>query len=398
MDLVLPGGSSYCCVQKPSRMERGIIVGSLSTVVRAGLSAGLLTLTMVVAACVPGPSEPPPSAESVQFTAQGDIGLGAEAGKVLEVIAGLNPQLNLALGDFSYKAGREGEFCDMVTGKLGADFPYQLITGNHESNGEQGDIDNFARCLPNRLPGVEGEYGQQWRVDVPEEHPVVRFIMVSPGIEFKDGRPLDYARGSERWRWTEEAIDQARSQGIPWTVVGMHAPCFSMGKKRCESGKDFTNMLIDKKVDLVLSAHEHAYQRSHQVELGDSCPELVPGEFSAPCLSDTDDSMVQGGGTVFVTVGVGGVGLYDVKNDDPEAGYFSTWSGRNQDPALGTLDVRVSEEQITARFVPAEGYKFTDSFVLQRRKTVDPTYHGVVLENIPGVPGQVCPRCDSGTP
>ena len=186
------------------------MVGSLSKRGRAGLGAGLLSLIMMVAACQPGPQEPtppptqpapdstvippPPSGESVHFTAQGDIGVGAGAKKVLDVIAGLDPQFNLALGDFSYKAGLEEEFCDMVTGKLGADFPYQLITGNHESNGEEGDIDKFVRCLPNRLPGLEGEYGTQWRVDVPEKNPVVRVIMVSPGIDFKNGDPLEKLR------------------------------------------------------------------------------------------------------------------------------------------------------------------------------------------------------------
>ena len=357
---------------------------------RAGWGAGLLILTLIMTACDPGPPEPTPppsqptpsptqpvpdptfipppsSGESVHFTAQGDIGVGTGAKKVLDLIAGLNPQLNLALGDLSYKAGLEEEFCAMVTGKLGAEFPYQLIAGNHESNGEDGDINKFARCLPNKLPGLEGEYATQWRADVPQQNPVVRFIMVSPGIDFKDGRPLDYSRGSDRWRWTTEAIDQARSEGIPWTVVGMHVPCFSVGEKSCEAGKDFTNMLIEKKVDLVLSGHDHIYQRSHQVELNGRCSELVPAKFSAPCLTDKDGSMEQGSGTVFVTVGVGGVGLYNVSSNDPEAGYFSTWSGKNRNPTFGTLDVTASAEQLAARFVPAEGYSFTDSFTLQRK-------------------------------
>lgn len=293
--------------------------------------------------------------------------MGAGAKKVLDVIAELKPQLNLTLGDLSYEAGLEEEFCDMVTSKLGTDFPYQLIAGNHDINGEDGNIDKFAQCLPNKLPGMEGEYGKQWRVDVPEQNPVVRFIMVSPGIEFKSGRTLDYSRGSARWRWTADAIDEARSQGIPWTVVGMHAPCFSLGEKSCQPGKDFTNMLIDKKVDLVLSGHDHIYQRTHQIGLNGGCSELVPARFSAPCLTDRDGSLTQGSGTVFVTVGVGGVGLYDVQNNDPEVGYFATWSGKNRSPALGTLDVTASAERLDARFVPAEGYTFKDSFTLERK-------------------------------
>jgi hypothetical protein len=76
---------------------------------------------------------------------------------------------------------------------------------------------------------------------------------------------------------------------------------------------------------------------------------------------------VQGSGTVFVTVGVGGVGLYNVQNNDPEAGYFVTWSGKNRNPTLGTLDVTATADELAARFVPAEGYSFSDSFRLQRR-------------------------------
>jgi hypothetical protein len=358
--------------------------------------AGWLSLCVLLAACQPGPTptpspvpptptqsrEPPaptqppgpstPTAApapgtAVHFTAQGDIGVSTGAKKVLDVVTALNPQLNLALGDFTYKAGIEQEFCDMVTGALGTEFPYQLITGNHESDGHEGDIENFVRCLPNKLPGLQGEYGTQWRVDVPEQNPLVRFIMVSPGIDFRGGQPLDYSKDSERWRWTVDAIEEAKSQKIPWTVVGMHVPCLSVGRYDCQAGQEFTNMLIEKKVDLVLSGHDHVYQRTHQLSLGGQCQELVPAVFSGGCLVNTDASMVQGSGTVFATIGVGGVGLYEVNEGDPEAGYFASWSGKNLNPTLGTLDVTATAADLSARFVPAEGYTFTDSFTLRRR-------------------------------
>lgn len=319
----------------------------------------------------PLPSSPPtvsaPPGQAVHFTAQGDVGVSTGAKKVLDVIAGLRPQFNLALGDFAYKAGIEQEFCDMVKGKLGEAFPYQLITGNHESDGSDGDIAKFVECLPNRLPGLQGEYGIQWYVDVPQTNPVVRFIMVSPGIDFKNGRPLDYSKDSERWRWTADAIEGAASAQIPWTIVGMHTPCLSVGKYDCQAGRDFTNMLMEKKVDLVLAGHDHDYQRTHQLTVGGSCPGLQPESFSPACLRDTDQTMVKGAGTVFATVGTGGVGLYDVNDNDAEAGYFAAWSGRNRDPALGTLDLTATADELSARFVPAEGDTFTDSFAIGRR-------------------------------
>jgi 3',5'-cyclic AMP phosphodiesterase CpdA len=370
------------------------VAGSLGKRGKAGIYAFLLSLGLLLSACLPGPPEPapspgtpssappssasppssappssaaPPAGEPVHFTAQGDIGVGSSAEKVLDVVAGLNPQLNLALGDFAYKAGLEQQFCDMVTARLGDDFPYQLVTGNHESDGHDGDIEKYVRCLPNKLPGLEGQYGIQWRVDVPEQNPVVRFILVSPGIDFRGGEPLDYSRGSERWRWTADAIDEAKSQNIPWTVVGMHTPCLSVGNYDCQAGQDFTNMLIEKEVDLVLSGHDHVYQRTHQLATGGSCAELVPASFTSGCLADTDGAMAQGSGTVFATVGVGGVGLYNVRSDDPEMRYFASTSGKNQEPAFGTLDVTATVDELAARFVPADGYTFSDSFTLRRK-------------------------------
>jgi hypothetical protein len=69
---------------------------------------------------------------------------------------------------------------------------------------------------------------------------------------------------------------------------------------------------------------------------------------------------------VFATVGVGGVGLYNVRSDDPEMRYFASTSGKNQEPAFGTLDVTATADELAARFVPADGYTFSDSFTLKR--------------------------------
>jgi hypothetical protein len=103
----------------------------------------------------------------------------------------------------------------------------------------------------------------------------------------------------------------------------MHTLCLSMGIYDCQAGQHFTNMLSDKKADLVLTGHDHIYQRSNQLRRGQDCPALVPDTFSGGCLADSDGTRVQGAGTVFATVGTGGVGLYDVHDQDSEALYFA---------------------------------------------------------------------------
>jgi hypothetical protein len=320
---------------------------------------------MAVIACLALAGCEPQDRRSVHFTAAGDVGLSNGAKSVLDVVARLKPDFNLALGDLSYKAGAEQEFCTMVTEHLGAGFPYQLVTGNHESDGHDGDIDNFARCLPNRLAGLQGEYPKQWYVDVPQEHPLVRVIVVAPGIPFSEG-VLDYSQDSERRWWTESAIDGARASNIPWTVMAMHAPCFSLGRYGCVAGQSFTNFLLDKKVDLVLTGHEHVYQRTHQLALGQDCPVMLANEAVDGCVADKDQSMKKGNGTVFTTAGTGGAGLTKIKPHAPDIPYFARWLGKGEGNPRGTLDVTVTSTRMDVKFIPVPGDTSSDSFSIEK--------------------------------
>jgi PKD repeat protein len=302
----------------------------------------------------------------VHFTAAGDYGSKATTDAVLAGMKAVNPDLTLALGDLSYATvGQEQLWCDRVTAQMGAGYPFELLSGNHESNGQNGNINDFSACLPNQLPGVVGTYGRQWYVDVPQVDPIVRFVMVSPALQFPDST-WSYAAGSPRYTWTAAAIDGAHANGIPWVVVSTHKPCYSMGLYTCEIGADFTNMLISKHVDLVLTGHEHMYQRTHQLGTRTGCASVTPDAFDADCVVDGDATMNAGVGTVFATSGLGGQERRNVNTADPDAGYFATASGGNQNPTDGFLDVTTTADDLTARFVPVGGGTFTDAFSIHR--------------------------------
>jgi PKD repeat protein len=297
----------------------------------------------------------------LHVTAAGDYSSSSAAAGVLSRIATVQPDLHLALGDLSYAAGvPEQEWCDFVTARTGAGFPFELIAGNHESNGQNGYINNYSACLPNQLPGVVGTYGRQYYVDVPEQDPLARIIVISPGIPFEAGN-LNYSPGSSNYNWTAGAIDSARASGIPWVVVGMHTPCLSVGQYACVSGDAIANLLIAKKVDLVLNGHEHLYQRSKQLATAAGCTGITPGVYTAACVRDADNSLAKGAGTVFTTVGTGGVALRDVNPADPEAPYFAAWSGLNSNPSHGLLDLQITATALTAGFLASNG-SFSDSF------------------------------------
>jgi hypothetical protein len=344
--------------------------------------AALLVLTgaLVVHQITGTPAE-------VRFAAVGDFDSTPETAGVLEGIRGADSHLSLALGDLSYgSTPDEQAWCDFVTERVGAEHPFQLVSGNHESDGRDGSIDEFAACLPDRL-AASGTYGRQWYADYPQSDPTVRFVMISPGLTFPDGA-WSYEAGSPRYDWAAAAIDGARDSGIPWVVVGMHKPCLSMGTYDCESGTDVSDLLVAKKVDLVLHGHEHLYQRTKQLAFAGGCSGLQPDRYEPACVRDDGDDLRHGAGTVFATVGTGGVALRDIDESDPEAGYFRAWSAGNTAPSHGFLDVTADDEVLRARFV-ATGGSFEDSFTISRAPDS--------AANQPPVASVAEPECDGTT-
>lgn len=339
--------------KRPLALLSGLVLALLWAVMLPGGGAR----SSAPAVVVPG---------QVTFAAAGDFSASTAAGQVLDTVRGLGTGLTLALGDLSYDpADNEQAWCDFVTGHVGAGYPFELIAGNHESNGQDGDINDYSACLPNQLPGLVGTYGRQWYVDVPADAPLVRYVMISPDLAFPEGT-YDYGAGSPRYQWTVHAIDQARTAGIPWVVVGMHKPCLSVGDYGCDPGADLLNMLVDKRVDLVLSGHEHLYQRTGQLDLGASCPQIAPGTYDGDCMVDADTSMTAGAGTVLATVGTGGRSLRAPNLTDPEAAYFVAVSGADREPSHGVLAVTATPETFSGRFVAAGQGTFTDTFTITR--------------------------------
>ncbi len=336
----------------------------------ASLVGAALVALLASAGCTGAPAEtgaPPPSvatsptsAPAVRFSAVGDIDSTETSAAVLAGIAARRDDLTLAVGDLSYGApGEEEQWCRFVTDRVGASYPFELLAGNHEDDdGPNGSIDAFRSCLPNRLPGLVGDYARQWYADVPAEDPVVRVVLISPAL-LLDGTTWSYDQGTERYDWTRDAVRGARTAGIPWVVVGMHEPCLSVGVYDCAPGADLLDLLVREGVDLVVSGHEHMYQRTAPLALGPGCPAVVPGRYDAPCVSED-------GGTTFLTVGTGGRTLRDADTEDPEWPYFRAVSALNRDPAHGSLAVEVEPGRLTARFEPVGEGTFTDAFVLTR--------------------------------
>lgn len=311
------------------------------------------------------------AATTFSFAVAGDLGANGNTSAVLNAVASSGSQLFWPIGDLSYsQVTPESAWCNFVHTRLGANYPAEVLAGNHEDNdGPDGFIGNFASCLPDQLGGVQGTYGEEYYLDYPPAAPLVRFIMISPGLDLNaNGTNWSYKQGSPHYTWTANAIDSARAAGIPWVVVGMHEYCLSLVNHSCFVSDDIMNLLISKKVDLYLQAHDHAYSRSYQLALGPDCTAISSTSFNSACVADTSPSsaFTAGNGSVIATVGSGG---RSINSQDPTlawAPYFQTYMGSNNNATYGFLQVNVSDSQLSAQFVRGSGGSYTDSFSLTK--------------------------------
>lgn len=306
------------------------------------------------------------SGDRFTFTAAGDYAQSADTSESLKGIALAKPALHLALGDFSYNKRPEIEWCNYVKSHIG-NIPFELLAGNHESDGRNGTIDNFVKEFPDRF-GAVGEYGREFYFDYPLNAPLARFILVSPAIHFKDKGDYVYGKGTARYQWLSDAIDDARTRKIRWLIVGMHKNCLSAGRKKCEIGEDVLNLLIEKKVDLILQAHDHTYQRSQQLALSEKCRSVGAGKYNDQCMPHPGENTTypKGDGPILVIVGTAGAKLTDIYTAKDDTSYFVMTMGANQNPTKGFMKFNVSENEISGEFIRSAGGDFRDRFQIQR--------------------------------
>ncbi|HEV7864541.1 MAG TPA: metallophosphoesterase, partial [Acidimicrobiia bacterium] len=429
-----------CRTNRSNRRRHSLLV----TVVLAATGFAGLTLAPGAPAAAPNatcadaaapsgaPAGTPPGGGSFAFAAGGDMGCSPDAAATLEGIHAAGVDFAIHFGDMAYDqapAPYETTWCNFVKDRLGASFPYEVVTGGHDldegpTKGAQyeGSIDKYTSCVPDRMGSTSvgsAGYGKEYFFDHPAAAPLARIIMISPSITMPDGTLFDYTANppSTHYQWLVDAIDGARAAGIRWVIVGMARNCISAGEKHCEIGQDVLNLLVDKKVDLILQGHEHGYERSKQFTSGPNCPALpVNSPAPAACIANdgSNGTYTKDAGPVLVIAGTLGIGQRPMYPQDPEAPDFVTVSGArcspgvfapangtplaqnsvpcNPQPAPGFMKYTVSADRIAATFVANTPGRFTDSF------TITDPHPGPLPTVTPPAPAPGQPDPSPGTP
>src|SRR2546426_9073467 len=298
------------------------------------------------------------------FASAGDYGFSSAAKTVMSSMGSSGASFALGVGDFLYtkptSTVNEKTWCNQFKASVPN---LELIVGNHEtwetnSTDGGGSINKFLLYCPFTFSGKTGTYGFRYYFDYPSTSPLARFIMVDPAIwnRTTSSSSLSYASGTTNYNWVASAVDNARSNGIPWVIVVMHKVCIRTGTQSCEVPMSFLTMLMNKRVDLIIQGHDHTYQRSKQL----TC--ATEGTYVSSCVANAGSSLAKGAGTVYVIDGTGGEGGGTILSK-PDTSYFVTYCCKTGTP-LGYSLYTITSTALQSRFVNTGGQTYKDSFTI----------------------------------
>ena len=225
---------------------------------------------------------------TLSFLAFGDSGSGSAEQQIL---AGWmrkeSPSLVLHVGDLAYPNGSFQDFQDYYFGPcrdLMKRVPFFPCPGNHEYMTRDAFPYLALHDLPQVASAPESDRGRYYSFDWGNVH----FVSVDSNA------PLVRAAGGHgpMLDWLENDLRATRQY---WKIVYFHHPPFAGGPNEsdvsCELARNYLVPIVERHgVQLVLNGHEHSYQRTYP----------LTGKQAVP----------KGKGTVYVTSGGGGYGLY----------------------------------------------------------------------------------------
>ncbi len=258
-----------------------------------------------------------------RFTMVGDEAINDDTSlPVAEVIAALQPRFNVVVGDLSYAGNGSGYYTngvptdasdfgpanwDAYLGIIGPaaaqSIPWQVGVGNHEME----PLDNFGYV------GFTTRFPQAYAPQSATGSPVVKaFTYGNVAVIQLDGNDLSaelsdnngYTGGKQTaWLARQLAAYRAPGSGIDFVIVGFHNCVFSSNTTHGSDGgiRTVWQGLFDQyQVDLVVSGHVHAYERSYPI-IGGEVTTVVPS--GGTVHPDAD-------GTTYIDAGGGGQSLY----------------------------------------------------------------------------------------
>ena len=282
--------------------------------------------TLLALGCTSERTPSPEVDDSPLVVAVGDIAVCSSEGDeaTARLVEGIDGATVLTLGDNAYPDGSAEDFRECYEPSWGQ-FKERTkpVPGNHEyeTEGASAYFEYFGKAAGDPDEGYYSYELGEWHI-------------VALNSNCGEGE-VRCGPGSAQVQWLEEDLAANADEGR-CTLAYMHHPRFSSGVKHGSTAnmEPLWEALYEGGADVVLSAHEHNYERfAPQDPEGRADPEGGIREF---------------------VVGTGGKGLYPIL--DPLAN-----SEVHNDESYGVLKLTLRPKGYEWRFLSAEGGEFSDS-------------------------------------
>lgn len=161
----------------------------------------------------------------------------------------------------------------------------------------------------------------------------------------------DFDQCSAQIEWLCADLAAARTHGTRWLVIMLHEHPYTTGSNDPGKAREVIPPIADRfEVDLVLSGHDHNYQRSHPVR-GHQPRALDEGPF-----------YLRPPGTVYVVTGGGGGIRYAIFEDAPDHDLFKV-----AEMVYHAVELEVSPERLEVRATRTDGTEL-DHFILGKTR------------------------------
>jgi 3',5'-cyclic AMP phosphodiesterase CpdA len=333
--------------------------------------------------------------KSFKVVAMGDCGVGGDTqAKVMQLAAQQKPDFVVVPGDIVYNSGTAGEYDQKwwayANGTKGAalmcQIPFLFVAGNHDFAGRDltknpdglAYFYQFSQPLngpelpPNSpfTPKAAGRALDQFLIASGDRYPrMASFSLETGGVHWTvlDSNPNVNWLDPGLRAWVENDLKTA-TNGM-WKVVTFHHPPFHSSNAHGaeKQMRALHDLLVQNRVDLVLSGHVHNYQRSKPVmRTGKSLNKrslaednwVLDEKFDGKNTTSTD-------GLVYIVTGGGGANLYEDTADESKTKplpFTSVYSVAHGMSVLEFGDSVLKFKQIGA------DKKLIDSFTLEKKR------------------------------
>jgi len=279
----------------------------------------------------------PAAARKVHFAVIGDSGTGGSQQKA--VIAQIQkdlPEVMVTMGDNAYSNGTEAEYQSRFFSPMASVLPFVPLypsLGNHEYGTSDASPYLDAFILPtNNARKSERFYSFDWSN--------VHFAVLDSNCATGYSSSCTLA---EQSTWLAQDLAASKAD---WKIVILHHPPYSSGEhgSQLTLRRNWAPILEAQGVDLVLTGHDHNYERSKPMKQ----ERVVAAAAGSP---------------VYLVVGNSGATLR------PFATALPSWAAYRNDTDYGYLDVQVTGGTLVAQMRNSSG-AVKDSFTLT--KTLSP--------------------------